>query len=89
MKSLKEMVEGIQSVHKRGFEINTYPIDENFLIVEGWLRDERLVDGFHWNGNARSKGIVHWMCVRLMVGGWPLEILEAEAEMLEVPHEMC
>ncbi len=37
----------------------------------------------------REPGVVHWMCVRLLVGGWPLSILDAEAEMPGIPHELC
>jgi hypothetical protein len=29
------------------------------------------------------------MRVRLLVGGWPVTILDAEAEMPDVPHELC
>jgi hypothetical protein len=89
MNRLNEMVEGLSPIHRREFEINSFSIDENSLIVEGWLRDERFIDGFHWNGKSRPKGIVHRLCVRIMVGGWPLKVLEAEAEMFDVPHAMC
>ena len=57
--------------------------------MEGWLKDERMVPGFHWDGGPRPIGTVHWMCVRLLVGGWPLTILDAEAEMPDVPHPLC
>ena len=76
-------------VHERGLTFKTYPVGHDRVIVEGWLRDERLVPGFHWNGQSRPPGVVHWMCVRFLVGGWPLSILDAEAEMPGVPHELC
>jgi hypothetical protein len=76
-------------VHERCLEFRTYPIEGERLIVEGWLRDERLVPGYHWNGQSRPTGVVHWMCVRLLVGGWPVTILDAEAEMPDIPHELC
>jgi hypothetical protein len=57
--------------------------------MEGWLYDERLVDIYTWENLIRPKGVVHRMCVRLLVGGKPPTILEAEAEMFEVPHDLC
>jgi hypothetical protein len=76
-------------VHERRMEFRTYPLEENKVLVEGWLRDERLVEGYHWDGRKRSPGVVHWIGVRLLLGGWPLTILDAEAEMPEIPHELC
>jgi len=70
-------------------DVRTYPLRNDELIVEGWLRDERFMPGYHWDGTPRQPGVVHWMCVRLLVGGWPLSILDAEAEMPGVPHELC
>ena len=88
MSRLKELISG-PPVHERRLEIRTYPAEEGRVVVEGWLRDERLVDGYHWNGGIRPAGIVHHMCVRMLVGGLPLTILDAEAEMPGTPHEMC
>ena len=88
MMTLKERIKG-SPVHERRLELRTYPLDDGNLIVEGWLRDERLVEGYHWNGVPRDPGVVHWICIRFLVGGWPVTILEAEAEMPDVPHELC
>ncbi len=88
MTTLKEQIKG-DPVHERRLELRTYPLENGRLIVEGWLRDERLVEGYHWNGVSRGPGVVHWMCIRFLVGDWPLTILDAEAEMPDVPHELC
>ena len=88
MSRLKELIREAP-VHERKLTFKTYPLENGRVIVEGWLRDERLVTGFHWNGQSRPPGVVHWMCVRMLVGGWPLSILDAEAEMPGVPHELC
>jgi hypothetical protein len=88
MGSLKDLVQN-SPVHERNLKITTYPVDEGRLVVEGWLRDERLVKGFHWDGRERLPGVVHWLCVRLLVGGWPVSILDAEAEMPVIPHDLC
>lgn len=76
-------------VHERRLELRTYPVENDQLVVEGWLRDERLVQGYHWNGEPREPGVVHRMCVRMLIGGWPVTILDAEAEMPKIPHELC
>ncbi|MBA4394068.1 MAG: hypothetical protein C0407_10990, partial [Desulfobacca sp.] len=85
---LKELIRQAP-VHERKMEIRTYPLEDDRVIVEGWLRDERLLTGYHWDGRPRPSGVVHWMGVRLLIGDWPLTILEAEAEMPTVPHKLC
>ncbi|MBW1733256.1 MAG: DUF2889 domain-containing protein [Deltaproteobacteria bacterium] len=88
MSKLKELIKG-SPVHERRLELRTYPLENDRLVVEGWLRDERLVKGFHWNGEPRLPGVVHHMCVRMLIAGWPVTILDAEAEMPETPHKLC
>jgi hypothetical protein len=88
MTQLKDLIKDAP-VHERRLEFRTYPIDDDRMVVEGWLRDERLVPGYHWNADPRPTGVVHWMCVRLLVGGWPVSILDAEVEMPDIPHELC
>ena len=88
MSRIKDLIQE-SPVHERRLELSTYPVEGDQLIVEGQLRDDRLVPGFHWDGRPRPSGIVHWICVRMLVGGWPLSILDAEAEMPSVPHELC
>ena len=88
MSRLKALIHNAP-VHERHLEFRTYPLEDERLIVEGWLKDERLVPGYHWNGKSRPTGVVHWMCVRLLVSGWPVTILDAEAEMPDIPHELC
>ena len=88
MPQLKQMIQG-PPVHERKIDIRSYPAGEQQIIVEGWLTDDRRVEGFHWDGRRRPPGVVHRLGIRLLVGGWPLTIQEAEAEMLEIPHELC
>lgn len=89
MSKIKLLLKNVKPDHERTFNIQSYPVKGNRLVVEGWLRDERLVDGYHWHGEPRPKGVVHLIGVRLLVGGWPLSILDAEAEMKEIPHPLC
>jgi hypothetical protein len=85
---LKDLIRN-SPVHEREMAVRTYPLEDRRLIVEGWLKDTRLVSGYHWDGQPNPAGVVHWMCVRLLIGGWPITILDAEAEMPGVPHELC
>jgi hypothetical protein len=88
MSRLKDLIPG-PPVHQRKIEIRTFPLDNRQIIVEGWLTDNRLLAGYHWDGRPRPPGVVHRLGIRLLVGGWPLTIQEAEAEMVEIPHELC
>jgi len=88
MSHLKEKIQNAP-VHERKIEIRTFPVENSQVIVEGWLRDERLMPGYTWEGKERPPGLVHWMGVRLLIGDWPLTILDAEAEMRQTPHEQC
>jgi hypothetical protein len=86
---LKKLIRGTKPVHQRSVKIRSFPIEEGRLIVEGVLRDNQLAAGFEWDGKPFLPGVVHLIVVRIMVGGWPLEILDAEAEMPDIPHELC
>ncbi len=88
MSTLKDLIKEAP-IHERKLEVRTYPLEDNRVIVEGWLRDERLIFGFHRDGRPRPPGVVHFMGVRLLLGERPLTILEAEAEMSTTPHELC
>ena len=88
MSRIKDLIQDTP-IHERRLELRTYPLEDDRLIVEGWLKDEQLVVGYYWDGSSRAKGIVHWMCVRLLIAGWPPSILDAEAEMPTIPHELC
>ena len=87
MPRLKQMIQSVP-VHQRKIEIRSYPAGEQQIIVEGWLTDDRRVGGFIGTAAAGCR-VVHRLGIRLLVGGWPLTIQEAEAEMLDIPHELC
>lgn len=85
---LRERIKG-SPIHSRLLDLKTYPLDGDKIIVEGYLRDERFLPVYDMEGHVRREGLVHHMVVRLLVGGKPLTILDAEAEMPHVPHERC
>lgn len=88
MPSLREKIKG-KPIHSRSLDLKTYPLEEDRIIVEGWLKDERFKGGYALDGQMRKEGLVHHMVVRLLVGGMPPTILDAEAEMPHVPHDLC
>lgn len=88
MKRLKELIPET-ALHERRIEVQSYALERDRLIVEGRLIDDRLISTFEIDNSLKEPGVVHHMCIRLLLGGWPLTILDAEAEMETVPHELC
>ncbi len=88
--SLASLAQGKSPLHTRKISVTTYPVDGSRVLVEGRLDDERLVPIYrHWDRRPRAEGPVHGLCVRLLVGNYPITILDAEAEMPTVPNPMC
>jgi hypothetical protein len=78
-----------EKIHTRSIRIETFSVDEDRVIVEGTLEDARLQPIYTIAKRRRDAGKVHGMVVRLLLGGMPAEILEAEAEMPTVPLDAC
>jgi len=78
-----------ERVHTRSVRIDTYAVDEDRVIVEGTLEDTRPLPIYTIAKKRREPGTVHGMVVRLLLGGMPAEILDAEAELPTVPMEAC
>jgi hypothetical protein len=87
MTSLEEL-KG-EKVHTRSMRIDTYSVDQDRVIVEGVLEDTRFKPTYTIAKKRREGGIVHDMTVRLLLGGMPTRILDAEAEMPTVPMDGC
>jgi Protein of unknown function (DUF2889) len=88
MGSLKDLITG-DPLHSRSIDMKTYALDDDTILVEGWLREDRFHNVFDITGEEFNKGPVHHMAIRLKVGGTPLTILDADAEMVHVPLEFC
>ena len=76
-------------IHQRVLDLSTYAVDDEKVVVEGSLRDERFRPVYELSGQKKEEGVIHHMIIRLLVGGAPLRILEAEAEMPHVPLPLC
>jgi len=86
---LAEATKKENKVHQRILELSTYAMDDEKVVVEGSLRDERFRPIYELSGRKREPGVIHQMIIRLLVGGSPLQILDAEGEMPQVPLPLC
>lgn len=88
MSKLKDLIQEAP-VHERRMEFRTVALEGDRVVVEGWLKDDRYFPTYHLDGQICPPGKVHRICVRLLLGGDPLSILDAEAEMPFVPYDEC
>lgn len=78
-----------ERVHTRSVRIDTYAVDREHVIVEGVLEDTRHLPSYSLARKERPPARIHGMTVRLLIGGFPARIVDAEADMAEVPLEEC
>ncbi len=88
MSSLKDLING-NPFHSRSIEMKSYVLDDDCILVEGWLREDRFQPVYALTGEKIEPGPVHHMAIRLKLGSAPPTILDAEAEMVHVPLEFC
>lgn len=86
MKDLKNQIK--DKIHQREMKISTYSTENQHIIVEGILIDNRLIDTFHLSGGERPATTVHHLIIRILVDK-RLVIRQIETEMPETPHEEC
>jgi hypothetical protein len=87
--SLVDATANEKRIHRRVLDMSTYALDDEKVVVEGSLRDERFNPVYEISGQKREAGVIHHMIIRLVIGGNPLRILNAEAEMPHLPHPLC
>ena len=87
--SLVDAIEKQNRIHQRVLDMSTYALDDEKVVVEGVLRDERFRPIYELSGQRSEKGVIHHMIIRLLIGGTPLRILDAEAEMPHIPAPLC
>ena len=78
-----------QKIHTRLIDIATYSGASDSIIVEGILRDERLLDTYRPTGEIYPPGTIHHMIIRIEVKGPQLVIEDIEVEMPTIPHDAC
>lgn len=78
-----------EKIHTRQISLSTCPAENNSIIVEGTLKDDRSVGVYVATGEKKPPGTIHHMVLRLLIGPPGLTIQEIEVEMLTVPREQC
>jgi len=86
--SLLNKVKGTK-IHTRGIEITTYAAGDLCILVEGQLKDNRLVETYHFSGETLAPQTYHHMILRILVKGPLLTIEDLEVEMPTAPREAC
>jgi hypothetical protein len=83
------MIRKKQRLHTRKIDITTYEDTPDSVVVEGILKDDRLLESYRIAGERIPPGTFHHMVVRIKVRGFQLIIEEIEVEMPTVPHDIC
>ena len=79
----------LQKIHTRNIEVAIYFFENDAIVVEGRLKDDRLIDSYRSGGEIVRPGVVHNMLIRMKVRGPGLVIEDIDVEMPTVPHEDC
>ncbi len=78
-----------EKLSSRSIEITTYSYDEERIVVEGTLRDDRFHDTHGISGETFPRGVVHHMEMRLLVHCPDLLIEDVDVHLISVPREVC
>ncbi len=78
-----------KKLHTRNIEVTTYDYDEQRIIVEGILKDDRFQDSYSVTGEKFPKGAIHHMSIRLLVNCSNLLIEDVGVDMISVPRKVC
>jgi len=79
-----------RKIHTRSIEISTFEGEDGHIVVEGRLRDDRLVKTYHnISGKERPPQSVHDMILRMCIDCQTLSIEAIEVDMPRVPHDEC
>ncbi|MCB2148216.1 MAG: DUF2889 domain-containing protein [Deltaproteobacteria bacterium] len=78
-----------QKIHTRQIDIATYEGTSGSIIVEGLLRDERLLESYRPTGVIHPPGTIHHMIIRIEIEGPQLVIEDIDVEMPTIPHDAC
>jgi hypothetical protein len=89
MENLKSLIK--DPIHSRSITIKTYRIDDDAIVVEGRLRDDRLTETFSMTkGQTMPVGVIHDMTIRFLVrDNHGMNIEDVEVELAHVPRNEC
>jgi len=77
-----------EKIHVRNVKVSTYECEGEGIIVEGVLKDERLMRYYLLSGEEYPPGTLHHMIIRMLIGD-RLLIKKIEVEMPRTPHPDC
>jgi len=78
-----------EKLHSRNIEVTTYDYDEQRMIVEGSLKDDRFQESHAITGEKFPSGVIHHMAIRLLVNCSTLLIEDIDVDLISVPREAC
>jgi hypothetical protein len=79
-----------EPVHIRTITTTTYRVDDETIMMEGVLNDDRLIQSYSMaKGTVIDPGVVHAITIRLLIRGAGMIIDDVEVEITHVPREAC
>jgi hypothetical protein len=78
-----------KKIHTRQIEVSTYDFDQNILLVEGRLKDDRFNNIYRPTGETSPPGTVHHMIIQMKVRRPEFTVEDIDVEMPTVPQEEC
>jgi hypothetical protein len=78
-----------EKLHTRNIEVTTYHYDEQRMIVEGILKDERFSETHIMTGEKFPSGVMHHMTILLLINCSNLLIEDVDVSLMSVPREVC
>jgi hypothetical protein len=77
-------------VHTRCITATTYSLGDDSILVEGVLKDDRLIEIFSvTTGEKMAPGVVHELVIRLLIKGPFFSIDDVDVEMRHIPRDDC
>lgn len=78
-----------KKLHTRKIDVSTYEYDDDRIMVEGSLKDDRFQDTHAITGETFPRGVIHHMGIRLLVNCSTLVIEDIDVELISVPRDIC
>lgn len=78
-----------KKLHTRDIKVTTYDYDEQRIIVEGLLEDDRFQESYAITGETFPGGVFHHMAIRLLINCSNRSIEDVDVDLLFVPRLAC
>ena len=76
-------------LHTRNIAVTTYNYDEQRIIVEGILKDDRFQEYHMITGETLLSGVIHHMSICLLINCYNLSIEDIDVNLMSVPQNVC